>query len=1026
MGPRRTALVLAVAAALAQPVDATDVSGASPVAMDREAAADMASGELAVIRVDGTVAVKVGGLGSPISLAHAGDDRYLVVDRKGRRVVEVDLDGRTRWEWRYRRGEPQPVSAYVLPDGHILFAAGQRGAVEIDRSGATVWRSPWRRRFVSSAVRLPDGSTLLAIRHPAHSLFVVDAEGHDPIELEPPAGHGHGHWTRAAPAVPDGSEVWVWDPDWPEAHRVAVRGRRLVVLESVPVWRAVHLTANATGDLAWGGDLDLRLRTLSRDALLREVDLFYPITGIAPGPLPGELAIAYRRTPDASWPESRPPRPDPPPVRAAQLLPWLLVGVLVVVGLQLLAWQRPSCGPPAGEPPPVHPHTPRHVPWPTVGSALALTAACLVSVAHGVAQLRTDLASGWLAPLAIGAVGAALMLECWRRLVLRRTDPFWSALRAARPRLDAPVAIVVGTAVLMLGSALLGWWRAASVEVSAQLGLWLMLVIVTVGMAFVSPRSFRRHGVVVDWRFWAAMAVPMVVASVTMLSHLRDVPAFLHFDHVYYATSALDLLEGRYQSPWDFGFVPGPLVGIVAPLVGLALAGPGELGFRLGSALFGISGVAAVGILGRCYRDRRTGVVAAMLLAGSIPYIHFSRTGANGDAATASLWTLTLFSLALRTGRPRWWLLTGTLAGLCLYLWPGARVAVLACAVAGTLLALRSPRAAARRWFGPPLVLVALAVWVAPLVPSWIDDSATMVPRAEASLLVFKPSTGFNMEAFETSFGEPLARSLGWFFVLPDSSTHGTVTPGCNEIEATLLAVGLVIVVVEGFSINVLLLAQLAGVLLILGAFGDWPPWYTRLVPSMPVATLLMARAAVGSLDLLATCPRKIRAFSFAAALAGLLLVSPAANLVTYIAAEDTGIGTLPRHPMTLVGRRLRQLGPAYHHYLVTTGSLEWSCDADRANGFFGVLLPYIWDLHVSEIRDLPSRLPLPGGEAATLVLQDRRAEADLEALWRWYPDARAEPLLDAQGRWLAAVVVLERAVVDAAATSEGRERELR
>ena len=141
----------------------------------------------------------------------------------------------------------------------------------------------------------------------------------------------------------------------------------------------------------------------------------------------------------------------------------------------------------------------------------------------------------------------------------------------------------------------------------------------------------------------------------------------------------------------------------------------------------------------------------------------------------------------------------------------------------------------------------------------------------------------------------------------------------------------------------------------------------------------------------------------------------PMANFDSYVTAEETGEGVLPRHAMTLIGGRLRDLGPGYHDYLVTTGSHEWSCDAELENGTFGVLLPYIWDLHVGEIRDLPSRLPLPAGEAAVLVLQGGRVGTDLAVIRRWYPDARAEPLRDVQGRELAAVVVLDRAAVDAA-----------
>jgi 4-amino-4-deoxy-L-arabinose transferase-like glycosyltransferase len=592
---------------------------------------------------------------------------------------------------------------------------------------------------------------------------------------------------------------------------------------------------------------------------------------------------------------------------------------------------------------------------------------------------------------------------------------------ASRPRLTCRGSSAVAALLLVGGCVALFILVDRNVPISHQAGLWAMLLTITAATAMLSPVAGWRPPAVIDWRFWTSLALPVGISAVTLLYRLPEIPIHLHFDHVYYATAALDFIEGRFQSIWDFGFVPAPIIGLVPSMAGLVLAGPGEVGFRLGSALYGLTGVVAVAILGRCYRDRRTGFLAALLLAGSVPFVHFSRTGAAGDATTTALWTLTFFALAVRKGSPGLWILAGMASGYCFYLWPGSRIAVVACALGGILIGLRSPRSVARRWYGPLLMLAAFAVWIVPLVPTWLEHPKTMFPRAEQSLEVYKPSTGFDADRFSESFGEPFARSLGWFFATPDHSTHGTISPGCNQFEATLLAVGMVIVLIEGFSLNVVLGIYLVVGLLVMGAFGDSPPWYSRLVPTIPIAVLLMARALVGALDLLALERDRLRALALVAVTIAVVVMSPAFNMRTYIRAEETGRGVPPLNTMTVVGRQLRDLGPGYHHYLVITKNLEWSCDGDRANGFFGVLLPYIWDLHVGEIRDLGTRLPLPPDEAATVVLQMDRIDEDLPTLRQWYPEAEVEVLYDRRGRARAGIVVIDKVDAMRAANPEAR-----
>jgi hypothetical protein len=219
-----------------------------------------------------------------------------------------------------------------------------------------------------------------------------------------------------------------------------------------------------------------------------------------------------------------------------------------------------------------------------------------------------------------------------------------------------------------------------------------------------------------------------------------------------------------------------------------------------------------------------------------------------------------------------------------------------------------------------------------------------------------------------------------------------------------------VIVLIEGFSLNVVFVLHIFLVLLTMGAFAGTPPWYTRMLPSLPIAMVLVARTVVAIVDVVGRIPRgRTRRLLAATALIVMVFASPVTNMLRYSGAEWSGNGVGPLPSMTVLGRRIRDLGPDYHHYLVTTASGEWSCDARKANGTFGVLLPYIWDLHATEIRQLEEKLPLPGHEAATIAVQNRRFEKDLAEIKRWYPEARVEELYARKGFLSAGLVIIEQ-----------------
>lgn len=951
------------------------------------------------------------GFAEPVAIAPLAAGHYLVADRADSRIVELDLDGAVHWSVRMPDPFPGPRSASRLPSGNVLVAADYSGVVELDVRGSAVWSapSPIPGNPVTGAVRLPDGSTVVTIRDSHRTLYRIAAGRQAALELSLEVEHGARNEPRVTAWNGDGRELVLWDRDWAKAYRAAVPGRSVRLLGEFDLPRSHDIVPDGNGGCAYVTEDFIVGRWWPGREATSFKTVFEPLA-VAPVVGTDRVLVGFVRVPDASWPESRRNLNDIPRFDWLRSSAWLVGGVLVAVALQMSARARRRRRPPATtsdeKPESSQPPAP---PLPAVRlAAIAAFIAGLALAGFGHYRMTHDFGDGWLTCYVGGAALAAASLELWRRRVLGTPDRYWQAVAAAEPDLSAWPELLAGSVLVLAGGAALFRWRLQATNYPDQVGLWAAMLVVLAALAILpsGTRTLEPRALRAELR---CLALPLGVGVVTLFYRLRDVPAFMHFDFAFCARTAWELMHGYMASIWDPGFVPVPVIGLVPEMTGLALAGPGEIGFRLGGSLFGLTGVVAVYLLGRCYRGRRTGILAATLLAGSIPFIHFSRLNANGNAATAALWTVTLVALAIKHAKPGLWVGAGLAAGYCFYLWPGARVAVAASALAFVLLFLRSPRVMMRRRVGGALMLVAFSAWIAPVLSSWMQAPSLVIPRVEESMEAFRPSVGVQWDRLKASFGAPLAQSFGWFFVTTDNSTQGTLSPGCNAVEAVLLAVGLAVVLTEGFSLNVLLLVYAGLVLVTLGAFASSPPWYTRLVPSAPVAAILAARVLDGALDLLAFASDRTRRTAFGLVAAATVALSPATNLRTYVRFETGQTpGAYPKESLA-IGPRLRELGPRFHFYLVSTKRPDWGVNYLRPTARFGELLPYIWNLHVSEIRELETRLPLPAGEAAALVVQAERFDEDVGVIRRFYPNAKVERLLNCQAELAAGLVVVPK-----------------
>jgi hypothetical protein len=425
----------------------------------------------------------------------------------------------------------------------------------------------------------------------------------------------------------------------------------------------------------------------------------------------------------------------------------------------------------------------------------------------------------------------------------------------------------------------------------------------------------------------------------------------------------------------------------------------------LGSALFNLSGILAIYLLGRTYRNARVGLWAAIILAGNIPFMHFGRLPSNGFSTTAALWALTLFALAIRYQRVSLWLTLGIVSGLSFYLWPVARVGMATVAGVYLIVLMRYPLSQMKKWYLPFATLLGFLIMVAPLIPIWIQSPYLFMPRAHESLVAFSWGSSFIEKISQHPWMPLYVKSVGWIFNVPDASSQGTVSPGFNSIEAILFVCGIAIALVDGLSLNVLLFAAFMITTLVCGVLADGTPWYTRLLPTAPIVALIAARTIESIHNLSVRVDKKMFGLCFALLSIALIWISPVTNFRLYESFETGTVRPYQWHPTLAIARHIHQLGPKYTYVLLARGEPNFRIEPAAA---FGKMLPYIMDLKLREVYNLEAELSATKDRPTAFIVQPKREAVDIPVITAAYPHAVVESIRDVNGTEVAKLVLVD------------------
>lgn len=350
----------------------------------------------------------------------------------------------------------------------------------------------------------------------------------------------------------------------------------------------------------------------------------------------------------------------------------------------------------------------------------------------------------------------------------------------------------------------------------------------------------------------AAVLSLLILAIVLRIYDLEIHPYSMVNDEGEMGKGALCLLRGECRNIFAIAWASQPYVAYLPYALTVGLFGNDyALPIRLVSVTTGTLAVLFTYLFSRETFGKRTALVAGVVLAALPYHIHFSRLGVDNivDSLSSAL-VLWLMIRALRTGSPGHYLLAGIVSGLCLYTYPGSRLAPALGLLTFSFAALTQRGLLRAQWRNILIFLVAALLTAAPMLGTYQSNSEFNQRINSVGLLQGNrlqeemEYTGLNaVQVLVAQFFKstmPFIISEGAFNFF--SSPRAYFTP----LAAVFLMLGLAVAVWKLRDLRLLVLLAWFFAPIVLGsALTVGPPSHQRMLGSTPAAAILVSLGLV-------------------------------------------------------------------------------------------------------------------------------------------------------------------------------------
>jgi len=304
--------------------------------------------------------------------------------------------------------------------------------------------------------------------------------------------------------------------------------------------------------------------------------------------------------------------------------------------------------------------------------------------------------------------------------------------------------LLPGTALLAVVAETIGEWIGVRALIAMSHHLQFALLCGGIALVALGLTGFRlralphaRPRLSADARREAVLVILLTLAALLVRGWRLDHTVRMMIDESHFLMGityfwAFDDVKILAPMPTNAAF---PFLFSYGQDWAVTLIGRSFAGLRAFSVLLGGLTVPALYLLARYLYDRRTATIAALVLIGYPPHIHYSRLALNNiaDPLFGTL-ALGLIARALHTSRRRDYVLGGVALGMTQYFYEGGRLLfpLLAAAWLGAGMLLWRPRPSAR---GVILLALAFVLVAAPVYYTLVGLDFPLMDRLDKTRL---------------------------------------------------------------------------------------------------------------------------------------------------------------------------------------------------------------------------------------------------------------------------------------------------
>lgn len=347
------------------------------------------------------------------------------------------------------------------------------------------------------------------------------------------------------------------------------------------------------------------------------------------------------------------------------------------------------------------------------------------------------------------------------------------------------------------------------------------------------------------WKLFAfALGLSLIAFPLRGLA-TNVIPIILNGDEASAGIQGAAFLEGSVNNPFITSWYGFPGLYFLIPAASISIFGHTTEALRIPSAIAGALTIGGIYLAGRAMFDKRTGLLAALLLTGFHFHIHFSRIGLN------NIWDGLFFAITAGAAWYAWekesrnaYMLAGLGLGFSQYFYPSSRV-LLIVVFGGMVISGWLDRAKLKRSL-QNILLMTMMMFVILLPLAWYYikyPDQYLAPLERVSIL----GTWLDNEIIITGLPawrillKQMTLGLQAFTYLSLQHWYRPEVPFLRPLFAGIFILGLIILLTRPKDSRSITLFLWLAMYVLIGGLSESTPASQRYVGAAPVCMLIIA-----------------------------------------------------------------------------------------------------------------------------------------------------------------------------------------